>query len=301
MKWNWRVTICHEKHGPIAGARKVRKYLVIRVCACRFRLARQVSKTWEGFSGEYVARQPDAAGEVGATLAITDEEMKRLADQAQPYSEFAKAVKDVCGGDFLLPPAIFYMAHVDSCIASIGAGTRVDPDYTEAKDPMASARHSAADYRQVLSRWLSGWQRWQTKGEFLLGATAGPVVDEVYDTLGDVNRADKHQKSVIDMMVRRLDPLSKDLSGPEKLHERLGAWDPPVPANTEERFFHDITRLDLDTWKIIPNVRAMIRNVAASDRVAEVHCWIGNPENISALRRIPEMRRTVIQPAQRVL
>lgn len=247
-----------------------------------------------------VTKQRDPIGETTATLPT---------DQAQPCSEFAKAIEDICDGDFLLPQPLYFLAHVDSCIASIGVGKVVYPDYTEAEGVMAATRRSVADYRLTLSRWLLGWPRWKPRGEFLIGIddyltwvedlaalTSGAVIDgavvnEVYDILGDVSKADRHQKSIIDMMVRRLDPVSRDLSRPEQFHGRVGTWDPPDPANIEERFFHDVTRLDMDTWKIIPNIRAMIRNVAAKDRVAEVHCWIGNPENIPALRlRVKALR-----------
>ena len=212
---------------------------------------------------------------------FTGEELGQFAAAAQPYSDAAKAIKGRCDGDFLLPPEMRFMAHIDSCIASVGAGKVVEPDNTETEKPMRVTRLTVADYRQALSRWLVGWPRRRARAEFLLEQA---VVDEVYDTLGDVSRADEHQKSVVEMMVARLDPVSKDLTRPDQLHERLGAWDPPNPTNIEERFFHDITRLDLDTWKILPNIRAMIRNIAAKNRVAEVHCWIGNPEDVPPLR-----------------
>lgn len=212
---------------------------------------------------------------------VTDEQLRQLEASAQPVPEQAQAIRSRCGDGFLEPPDIRYMTHVDSCIASIGAGEVVDPDYTEAVELMRQTRLVVADYRQALSRWLIGWPRWRARVEFLLEQA---VVDEVYDTLGEVNESDEHQKSVVEMMVARLDPVTKDLTRPEQFHDRLGAWDPAQPANVEQRFFHDITRLDLDTWKIVPNIRAMIRNVAAESRVAEVHCWIGNPEDIPALR-----------------
>lgn len=224
-------------------------------------------------------------------------------------SEFAEAMKALCAGDFLLPQPLYYMAHVDSCISGIGAGKLVDPAYSGAEAAMAASRRRVADYRLTLSRWLEGWPRWKGRGEFLMGiddylarveklaasttgaVVDGAVVDEVYDTLGDVREADEHQRSVIDMMVRRLDPVSRDVSRPNQLHEQLGTWDPTDPANIEERFFHDITRLDFDTWKIVPNIRAMMRNVAAKDRVAEVHCWIGAPADIPAIRlRVKALR-----------
>jgi len=270
--------------------------LILAVLADGCTPARAVPLKEEG-----VVKRQNPHRKATAILAITDEEMTKLEGHAQPLSEFAETIKTLCEGDFLLPQPIYFMAHVDSLIASIGAGKIVYPDYTEAETAMAAARRSAAHYRLVLSRWLWGAPRWKARGEFLMGIddyltwvegfaarTSGDVVDvavvdEVYDTLGNANKADKHQKSVIEMMVRRLDPVTKDRSRPNQLYERFGTWDPPDPANIAEQFFHDITRLDFDTWKIVPNIQAMIRNVAAKSRVAEVHCWIGNPKDIPSI------------------
>ena len=219
---------------------------------------------------------------------FTDEQLQQLADAAAPCSEVAQAIRARCGDGFLEPPDVRYVAHVDSCLVSIGAGEVVAPDVAEVEQRMRAAGITVADYRLTLSRWEIGWPRGRARGEFLIDQG---IVDEVYDTLGDVNDANAHQKAVIRMMVDRLDPVTKDLTVPKQFHDRLGAWDPPQPANVEERFFHDITRLDLDTWKIVVNIQAMIRNIAAQDRVAEVHCWIGNPADIPALRRRVEAIR----------
>jgi hypothetical protein len=210
---------------------------------------------------------------------FTDDQLEQFEAAAKPCSEVAKTLKRRCEG--CEPPVVWFIAEVDACMASVAAGEWVTGDYSEYEPVMRSARLTVADYRQALSRWLEGWERWKTRHEFLLDEA---VVDEVYDTLGDVKDGDEHQKSVIAMMVARLDPVTKDASRPEELHRKLGTWDPPDPANTEELLFHAITRLDLDTWKIVPNIRAMIRNVAARKQVAEEHCWIGNPADIPALR-----------------
>jgi hypothetical protein len=78
--------------------------------------------------------------------------------------------------------------------------------------------------------------------------------------------------------------VHRDLTRPKEIHKRLGTWEPKSPANLEEKLFHEVTRLDLGTWKIVPNIQTMIRNIGAKDRKQQLHCWIGNPADIPALQ-----------------
>ena len=57
------------------------------------------------------------------------------------------------------------------------------------------------------------------------------------------------------MVIPRIDRDSRDLTRSYQINEMLGTWFPSPPRNLEEVFFHEITKLDLDTWKTEINIR----------------------------------------------
>jgi len=179
----------------------------------------------------------------------------------------------------LEPPDLDYMEQVDACIASIGAGRRVSVDRTQVTVKLRAQRQTVEDYRLALSGWLAGW----SKGRVIArdGLSDG-IVNEVYETLGD---PDEEKRAIAAMVVPRLDRVERSLNRPNAIRDRVGTWFPEHPKTLEEKLFHSVTQLDLGTWFTVPNIRTMVRNIGAKDKVVDLTCWLGNPDDIPGLRR----------------
>ena len=218
------------------------------------------------------------AQEEGMNRSFSKQELAEMEATAQPISPEAKVIRSQIAGGFLEPPDLVFISHVDAIIASIGAGRVLPPDYTLIRNEIAIQRTTVEDYRLAMHYWICGWERERAKRPLLVDPA---IVDEVYEALG---ASDEEKKAVLKMIVARLDPVHRDLTRPNEIYQRLGTWEPENPANLEEHLFHDVTRLDLGTWKTVPNIKIMLRNIGVKDRLQEAHCWIGDPEDIPKLK-----------------
>ena len=214
-------------------------------------------------------------------MSTAEKELQELAAieaSLHPISGPAREIHGRIGDGFLEPPDLVFVTHVDSIIASISTGKVVQPDYSEVRKVAADQRHAVEEYRLALEYWLLDWSRERSRVDLLVSPE---IIDEVFDTLG---MPDEEKKPVVAMVVARLDPVHRDLSRPQEICDRLGTWEPDKPGNLSEALFHEVTRLDLGTWKMVPNIRTMIGNIGARARVQELHCWIGNPADIPKLK-----------------
>jgi len=225
----------------------------------------------EGSSMGNVAEMLQEHGAAGQEML----DLLKLERSLEPVSEEAWAIRRNQG---LEPPDVAFMARLDACIASIAAGSLVEPDFTQVNEILRRQRQIVEDYRLAMEHWRAGWDRDRTGREIAIDPA---ILNEVYDNLGP---HDPDKENMVEMVAERIDPAKRDLTQPNEIHQRLGTWEPENPATLAEKLFHEVTRLDLFTWFTVPNIRAMVKNIGLKDRRWELHCWIGDPANIPRLQ-----------------
>ena len=191
----------------------------------------------------------------------------------EPISDVAWSIRKHQG---LEPPDYHFMYQVDACIASIGKGELVHVDRAAINKALREQRLIVGDYRLAMEGWMIGWSLERTRGR---DASDPAVADEVYGLLSDV---DDEKKSLVAMLLARTDYASRDLARVQEIDERLKK-DPSEEPTLEEKLHDQYYQMDLGTWHTIPNIRTLLGNIGRKERAQELHCWIGNPENIPKL------------------
>lgn len=197
-------------------------------------------------------------------------ELLELEKSLEPISPIAWRIRRK---QQLEPPDFEFIEHVDSCIASIGQGQMVPIDRASVEERHRKQIEWVEKTRKALQGWQDGLTPEETKKA---NPDCASHVDEVFSLLGD---PDEDKRSVVEMVIPRIDRETRDLTIPNQIADRLGTWDPKESKNLQELFFHEITRLDLDTWFTEKNIQITLGNIGKKALVQETFCWVNNPDN----------------------